>query len=65
MQKVDLPPVFAVFAFVIFESQLAVAMMPPSKQGRAGWLIAVVMGCIAPRPATASSRCSHGCGSCW
>ncbi len=55
-QKLDLAPAFAVFAFVIFESQLAVAMMRaersqrlhqhPGKHGQAAWMIAVVMGCI-------------------
>ncbi len=56
-QKLDLAPAFAVFAFVIFESQLAVAMMRaernqrlhqhPGKHGQAAWMIATVMGCIA------------------
>ncbi|GGM22497.1 hypothetical protein ACFFX1_11100 [Dactylosporangium sucinum] len=56
-QKLDLAPAFALFAFVVFETQLAVEMIRaersqkehgrPGKHGKAAWMIAVVMGCIA------------------
>src|SRR6266498_85764 len=56
-QKLHLSPVFVGFAFFLFESQMATAMLRaerhrqtyrhPGKHGRAGWLIAVVAGVIA------------------
>jgi hypothetical protein len=56
-QKLHLSPVFVGFAFFLFESQMATAMLRaerhhkqhrhPGKHGRAVWLIAVVAGVIA------------------
>jgi len=56
-QKLHLAASFAVFVFIVFEIQLATAMMRaerhqrehkhPGKYGRTAWLIAVVMGCVA------------------
>ncbi len=56
-QKLHLSPVFVAFAFFLFESQMATAMLRaerhhnqhqhPGKHGRAVWLIAVVAGVIA------------------
>jgi hypothetical protein len=76
-QRLGLSPVFAGFAFFLFESQMATAMLRaersqarcggPGRQGRAVWLIAVVAGGIAAVAGGQSGRGGVAVGGprCW